>query len=159
MDDRLNVADVVVASKWSLYNLWSWQHADRDENDMLPLEEFGDYTRSYGYWSTSEYHKVWFQPQELFNETAESRVHTMYFYADDNALDTMVDIADEIESLLETCSVSLDDGELVCLPYTPQIITDVDGVDAIGLTADIFVDNDAWRQTLFDQYGAQVCTY
>ena len=156
MDDRLNIGDVVIPSKWSIYNLWNWQYAADDENDELQLEAFGDYTRSYGYWSSSEYHNVWFQPQELYNETAESRNHVMYFHADDDALDIMVDIADLIEDKLDFCSVSIDDGSTECLDTTPSIITDIEGEDPIGLTADIFVDNAAFREVLFNQYGAQV---
>ncbi len=60
MDDRLNVGDVLVASKWSIYNLWVWQDEDDDPNVPLPLEAFGDYDRTLGYWSSTQFGRVWY---------------------------------------------------------------------------------------------------
>eukprot|EP01083_Nonionella_stella_P158999 518139_1 len=152
MDDRLSIGDVLVASKWAIYNLWVWQDEDDDVDDPLPLEQFGDYDRNFGYWETVEYGRVWFQPQELFLEP-ETRTRTMFFNASEDALDTMKSIETDIESKLLQCVPDTDPQQ--CLTEAPQVFTSIEGDDVIGLTASIFVDSSSWRSKLFEMYGAQ----
>ncbi len=67
----------------------------------------------------------------------------------------MTSIADEVQDKLLSCS-SNQNNEEICLPTAPTLYTQIEGEPVIGLTADIFVDNSAWRARLFEQYSAQV---
>eukprot|EP01084_Bolivina_argentea_P135615 238941_1 len=151
MDDRLNIGDVVIPSRWAIYNLWYWQNANEGPNDALPLEEFGDSDREFGFWNTTEYQRVWFQPQELFLEP-EVRSRTHFFEVDEELLNVMKSIEEQIENDLIQC---IPNDETQCLSHKPLVYTSIEDKDVIGLTGDIFVDNAAWRTTLFEFYNAQ----
>merc|ERR1712113_439040 len=129
----MGIGDVLVASNWSIYNQWVWQDEDDDINTPLPMEQFGDYDRNFGYWQSSEYGRAWIQPQELYLEP-ERRTRTMFFNASQDAIDIMRDIQLDIESKLLHC---VPGDEQLCLGHKPKVYTSIDGEDVIGLTTSI----------------------
>jgi hypothetical protein len=65
-------------------------------NDSLPLEEFGSYTREFGYLHFGDYNNptgqrenylnnVWFQPEEVFPVTGTPEVREHHFWVPVNS--------------------------------------------------------------------------
>ncbi|KAL6984782.1 hypothetical protein U1Q18_018161 [Sarracenia purpurea var. burkii] len=125
--------------------------------DELALESNGDYTRKVGYLRFSDYsnetpengkpaenllNRVWYQPEEIFpvNGTPEVREHAFWVPADYHYFS----LAKNLQGMkLVGCVNS------TCLPRTP-IVTTVER----GISANVFVDNGAYRQFLRSKYNA-----
>ncbi|KAI3891793.1 hypothetical protein MKW92_003367 [Papaver armeniacum] len=158
-DSKLHVGDVVIPQYWSHTGLWNWQRFGDGPNDELALESNGDYTRKYGYLKFSDYktqnntkaknstasenllNNVWYQPEEIFpvDGTPEVRQHAFWVPVDGK----YYELAKKLEGMkLEGCVNS------TCLQRPPQVVR-----VARGCSADIFVDNAAYREFLHSKFN------
>lgn len=152
----LQIGDVTIPRYWAHTGLWNWQRYGNGPEDELSLESNGDYTRNVGYLKFSDYNnstkngdssenilnRVWYQPEEIFsvNGTPEVRQHAFWVPVNDH----YYEIAQKLEDLkLEECVNS------TCLPRTP-IVTRVER----GISANVFVDNSAYREFLNVKFNA-----
>ncbi|EEF48224.1 conserved hypothetical protein [Ricinus communis] len=128
-------------------------------DDQLPLESNGDYTRKIGFLDFSDYNNktdtklgkqsvdnllnnVWYQPEEIFpvNGVPEVRQHAFWVPVDKHYFK----IAKKVQGLkLEGCVNS------TCLPRTPVVVRVKKGV-----SANVFVDNSAYREFLNSKFNA-----
>ncbi|KAL3681287.1 hypothetical protein R1sor_024243 [Riccia sorocarpa] len=155
-DDNLHVGDVSIASSWVHTGLWVWQRAGNDENDELPLESDGDYTRKYGALNFKTYNiqtkrpgdrvdhnllnRVWLQPEEVFAVTGVPEVRDHLFYVP--VTKRYLEVAKPLENLeLQYCV------NQTCLDPKPKVV-----IGLRGAAASVFVDNAAFRNFLHDKY-------
>eukprot|EP00253_Pinus_taeda_P016721 PITA_16721 len=153
-NSSLQIGDVTVPRYWAHTGLWNWQRYGDGPNDELSLESDGDYTRKYGYLhfanfttpsdqnSSNLLNNVWYQPEEVFpvNGTPEVRQHAFWVPVDEH----YYQIAKSLESLkLEKCVNST-----TCLSNTPKAVR----VER-GASANVFVDNAAYRNFLYTKFN------
>ncbi|KAL0308595.1 UNVERIFIED_CONTAM: hypothetical protein Sradi_5801800, partial [Sesamum radiatum] len=127
-----------------------------DADDELALESSGDYTREIGFLKFSDYNnitnvsestdnflnRVWYQPEEIFSIDGhpEVRQHAFWVPVDTHYLS----IAKNLEGMkLERCVNS------TCLPRAPEVV-----MVERGVSANVFVDNAAYREFLRSQFNA-----
>lgn len=149
----LHVGDVTIPRQWAHTGLWMWQKYGEGENDELPMEENGDYTRDIGYLNFANYsapvgkhidnllNNLWFQPDEIFpvNGTPEAREHVFWIPVSQS----YYELAQKIENVkLDSCVNS------TCLSHEPRIVR----VER-GSSANIYVANAAYRSFLHDKFN------
>ncbi|KAF2303939.1 hypothetical protein P3X46_019430 [Hevea brasiliensis] len=154
----LQIGDVTIPQYWAHTGLWSWQRYGDGSNDELPLESNGDYTRKFGFLEFSDYNnkthakngksvenllnRVWFQPEETFpvNGIPEVRQHAYWVPVDKHYFQ----VAKKVQDLkLRGCVNS------TCLPRTPMVVR-----VKRGISANVFVDNGAYRGFLNSKFNA-----
>ncbi|XP_048227597.1 bark storage protein A [Ricinus communis] len=155
----LQIGDVTIPQYWAHTGLWNWQRYGDGPDDQLPLESNGDYTRKIGFLDFSDYNNktdtklgkqsvdnllnnVWYQPEEIFpvNGVPEVRQHAFWVPVDKHYFK----IAKKVQGLkLEGCVNS------TCLPRTPVVVRVKKGV-----SANVFVDNSAYREFLNSKFNA-----
>ncbi|KAK9273693.1 hypothetical protein L1049_018503 [Liquidambar formosana] len=151
-----NIGDVTIPQYWAHTGLWNWQRYGDGPDDELALEVNGDYTREIGYLKFANYttnvtncmdydnllNNVWYQPDEVFpiDGTPEEREHAFWV-----PVDTLYfEISKKLEGLeLEGCINST-----TCLSETPKVATVLRGT-----SADIYLDNAAYRSFIYDKFN------
>lgn len=149
----LHIGDVTIPRQWAHTGLWIWQKYGEGENDELPMEENGDYTRDIGYLNFANYlvpagkhidnllNNVWFQPDEIFpvNGTPEAREHVFWIPVSQS----YYELAQKIENVkLDSCV------NTTCLSHEPRIVR----VER-GCSANVFVANAAYKSFLHDKFN------
>ncbi|KAI3826077.1 hypothetical protein L1987_00119 [Smallanthus sonchifolius] len=148
----LNIGDVVIPQYWAHSALWSWQRYGNGQDDALPLEDNGDYTRDVGYLNIRNYstdsesdnflNNIWYQPEEIFpvDGTPEERQHVFWVPVEKHYFN----LAKTLESLtLEGCL-----NATTCLSTPPKVTT----VER-GTSASIYLDNAAYRSFIYDKFN------
>lgn len=153
-NSSLHIGDVTIPRYWAHTGLWNWQRYGDGPSDELSLESNGDYTRQIGYldfanFTTPSNHSsgnllnnVWYQPEEVFpvNGTPEVRQHAFWVPVDEH----YYQIAKSLETLkLEGCLNST-----TCLSNTPKAV-----LVERGSSANVFVDNAAYRNFLYTKFN------
>ncbi|XP_004299992.1 PREDICTED: bark storage protein A [Fragaria vesca subsp. vesca] len=150
-DPQLQIGDVTIPQYWAHTGLWNWQRFGDGPDDLLSLEPFGDYTRDVGYIKFSDYNNktvenslnnAWYQPEEIFPVfgTPEVRQHAFWVPVNRKYFALAQQLLDlKLESCVNT----------TCLPRTPIIMR----VER-GISANVFVDNRAYRQFLNTKFNA-----
>ncbi|KAF8034338.1 hypothetical protein BT93_C0592 [Corymbia citriodora subsp. variegata] len=153
----LQIGDVTVPQYWAHTGLWNWQRFGDGPNDELALESNGDYTREIGYLEFANYNnashsggevgnllnRVWYQPEEVFpiNGVPEVRQHIFWVPVDQS----YYGLSEKITDLkLGACANSS-----TCLPRAPRVAR----VER-GASANVFVDNRAYREFLSSKFDA-----
>lgn len=153
---NLQIGDVTIPKYWAHTGLWNWQRYGDGPDDELAFESNRDYTREIGFlkfsdynndtktctWSENLLNRVWYQPEEIFPVTGipEVRQHAFWVPVNNNYLS----LAEKFKDMkLEGCVNS------TCLPRTP-IVTKVER----GISANVFVDNSAYREFLYTKFNA-----
>ncbi|KAK7379991.1 hypothetical protein VNO78_32304 [Psophocarpus tetragonolobus] len=144
---KLQIGDVTIPQYWAHTGLWHWQRFG---------EVNGDFSREFGYLDFANYNsctkdfksgtnllnKVWYQAEEIFPVNGKPGVKQEVFWAPVD--DTYFKIARKLKSVkLESCV------NTTCLPKKP-IVTRVEK----GVTANVFVDNKAYREFLHSKFDA-----
>ncbi|XP_043704084.1 bark storage protein A isoform X2 [Telopea speciosissima] len=154
-NSQLQIGDVTIPQYWAHTGLWNWERYGEGVNDALSLESSGDYTRSIGFLNYSDYtvgktngnssanllNSVWYQPEEIFpvNGTPEVRQHAFWVPVNSNYFS----IAQKIGNItLGGCVNS------TCLPRKPEVF-----IVERGCSANVFVDNVAYRQFLNTKFN------
>ncbi|KAL3532471.1 hypothetical protein ACH5RR_005992 [Cinchona calisaya] len=148
---ELQIGDVTIPQYWAHLGLWNWQRFGDGPNDELALESNGDYTRKIGYLKFSDYNNntrddnllnnVWFQPEEVFPIDGYPEIRQHAFWIPVN--DPYFSLAMKLEGMeLGGCVNS------TCLPRTPKVIR----VER-GVSANVFVDNAAYRKFLHSNFN------
>ncbi|KAK9269392.1 hypothetical protein L1049_001165 [Liquidambar formosana] len=153
----LQIGDVTIPQFWAHTGLWNWQQRYGDgPEDELALESNGDYTRKIGYIKFSDYNNgttnqnssenllnnVWYQPEEIFPVagTPEVRQHAFWVPVDKHYFA----VAKKLEDMkLGNCVNS------TCLPRAPVVMR-----VQKGISANVFVDNGAYREFLYTKFNA-----
>ncbi|GLU09895.1 hypothetical protein SLE2022_267300 [Rubroshorea leprosula] len=152
----LQIGDVTIPRFWAHTGLWSWQRYGEGPNDELPLESNGDYTRKIGYLRFADYNNdtkvsnssdnllnnVWYQPEEIFpvDGTPEVRQHAFWVPVDEHYFATAERVKDiQLGRCVNT----------TCLPRSP-VVARVES----GISANVFVDNRAYREFLRSKFNA-----
>lgn len=152
----LQIGDVTIPQYWAHTGLWNWQRYGDGPKDELALESSGDYTRKIGYLEFSDYsngtangkpvgnflNNVWYQPEEIFPVygTPEVRQHAFWVPVDKHYFK----LAKKLEDLkLGSCV------NTTCLPRAPMVVRVKRGV-----SANVFVDNSAYRSYLNTKFNA-----
>ncbi|EAY73139.1 hypothetical protein OsI_01011 [Oryza sativa Indica Group] len=151
-DEGLQIGDVTIPEHWAHLSLWNWQrYGDGPENE-LPLEAAGDYTRDLGFLNFSDYtaagpspnelNSIWFQPEEIFpvSGTPEQRQHAFWVPVSSRYFS----LAEKLEGMELPACVNA----TTCLPRAPRV-TRV----RRGCSANVFLDNAAYRQFLRAKFG------
>ncbi|KAJ7973829.1 bark storage protein A [Quillaja saponaria] len=153
---ELQIGDVTIPKYWAHTGLWNWQRFGDGPDNELALEANGDYTRRVGYLKFANFnnytkpHKsmtnllnnVWYQPEEVFpvNGIPEVRQHAFWVPVDNKYFA----IARKLEGLKLGGCVNT-----TCLPRTPTVVR----VER-GVSANVFVDNSAYRELLYSKFNA-----
>ncbi|RDX79679.1 Bark storage protein A [Mucuna pruriens] len=144
---KLQIGDVTIPQYWAHTGLWHWQR--------LGVEN-GDFSRRFGYLEFGNYsnctedlksdrnvlNKVWYQPEEIFpvNGIPEAS-HEIFWVPVDN---TYFKIARKLKNVkLDSCV------NTTCLPRKPIVVRVEKGV-----SANVFVDNKAYREFLHSKFDA-----
>lgn len=155
---QLQIGDVTIPHYWAHTGLWNWQRWGDDADDELALESAGDYTREIGYLRFSDYNnnnttygsvstdnflnRVWYQPEEIFSVDGHPEVRQHAFWVPVDAL--YLSLAKNLEGMkLERCMNS------TCLPRAPEVV-----MVERGVSANVFVDNAAYREFLRSKFNA-----
>ncbi|KAJ4752529.1 5'-methylthioadenosine/S-adenosylhomocysteine nucleosidase [Rhynchospora pubera] len=152
-NSNLQIGDVTIPKYWAHTGLWNWQRYGFGPQDELAFEAFGDYTRQYGYLNFSDYdvdkkksgsylNSVWYQPEEVFpvTGTPEERQHAFWVEVDQSYY--------KLSEKLEGTNLTRCVNATTCLPRSP-IVARVDK----GCSANVFVDNAAYRQFLNTKFN------
>ncbi|XP_040375805.1 bark storage protein A [Oryza brachyantha] len=152
-DEGLQIGDVTIPEHWAHLSLWNWQrYGDGPENE-LPLEAAGDYTRELGFLNFSDYaaaghspnllNSIWYQPEEIFPVSGipEQRQHAFWVPVSKRYFA----LAEKLEGLELPACVN---ATTTCLPRAPRV-TRV----SRGCSANLFLDNAAYRQFLRAKFG------
>ncbi|KAK4415462.1 hypothetical protein Salat_2653600 [Sesamum alatum] len=153
---KLQIGDVTIPQYWAHSGLWNWQRWGDDADDELALESSGDYTREIGYLKFSDHNnntnnsestdnflnRVWYQPEEIFSSDGQPEVRQHAFWV---PVDTLyLSLAKKLEGMkLERCVNS------TCLPRAPEVV-----MVERGVSANVFVDNAAYREFLRSKFNA-----
>ncbi|KAL0374373.1 UNVERIFIED_CONTAM: hypothetical protein Sradi_3353000 [Sesamum radiatum] len=153
---QLQIGDVTIPHYWAHTGLWNWQRWGDDADDELALESTGDYTREIGFLKFSDYNnntnvsestdnflnRVWYQPEEIFSIDGQPEIRQHAFWV---PVDThYLSLAKNLEGMeLERCVNS------TCLPRAPEVV-----LVERGVTANVFVDNAAYRGFLRSKFNA-----
>lgn len=155
---QLQIGDVTIPQYWAHTGLWNWQRFGEGSNDELSLESNGDYTREIGYLEYANYNnatqseeeelgnllnRVWYQPEEVFpiGGVPEVRQHAFWVPVDRSYYGLSAKITD---LKLGACVNSS-----TCLPRAPRVVR----VER-GVSANVFVDNKAYREFLSSKFNA-----
>ncbi|XP_030448250.2 bark storage protein A-like [Syzygium oleosum] len=154
---QLQIGDVTIPQYWAHPGLWYWQRFGDGPNDELSLESNGDYTREIGYLEFANYNnvsqngeevanllnRVWYQPEEVFpiDGVPEVRQHAFWVPVDQRYYGLSAKITD---LKLGACVNSS-----TCLPREPRVVR----VER-GVSANVFVDNQAYREFLRSKFNA-----
>ncbi|ONK58947.1 uncharacterized protein A4U43_C08F1370 [Asparagus officinalis] len=135
-DDSISFGDVSVPKFVAFTGSWSWTKFGSKTKEEPPELRFGEYSiPSVGRNALSG---VEFKPEELYSvgkpmeEVFWMQVNPEWYR-----------VAEKLDVELQRCV-----NETYCLPETPKILP---GINAS--TADVFVDNAAFRQFLFEEFG------
>lgn len=132
----LTFGDVSIPKLVAFTGSWTWTRYGLKKNQESPELRFGEYnvpTHGYNLLSTVE-----FKPEELYSV---GKPMEKVFWVTVNQ--EWYGLAQKLEVELEKCV-----NTTYCLPETPKIVT---GLRAS--TADVFVDNAAYREFLFNEFG------
>ncbi|KAM7509540.1 hypothetical protein LguiA_019993 [Lonicera macranthoides] len=152
---ELQIGDVTIPQYWAHTGLWNWQRFGEGANDELSLESNGDFTRRIGYLKFSNYsapqneissdnllNSVWYQPEEIFPIDGQPEVRQHAFWVPVN--NKYFSIAKKLQGItLEGCVNS------TCLPRTPKVAR-----VKRGISANVFLDNAAYRRFLHSKFNA-----
>ncbi|XP_015898258.3 bark storage protein A [Ziziphus jujuba] len=151
---KLQIGDVTIPQYWAHTGLWNWQRFGDGAEDELALESNGDFTRKIGYLKFSDFNNptksfvpnllnnVWYQPEEIFPVSGipEARQHAFWVQVDPN----YYAVAKKLEDLkLGSCV------NQTCLPRSPIVVR-----VKRGISANVFVDNNAYGQFLNSKFNA-----
>lgn len=153
---NLQIGDVTIPQYWAHTGLWNWQRFGDGPDSELAFESDGDYTRKIGYLNITGFNNhtssgqadqnllnnVWYQPEEIFpvDGVPEVRQHAFWVPVDKHYFT----VSKKIKDLkLGQCVNS------TCLPRAPMVVR----VDR-GVSANVFVDNSAYRQFLYSKFNA-----
>ncbi|KAF8036287.1 hypothetical protein BT93_C2112 [Corymbia citriodora subsp. variegata] len=153
---NLQIGDVTIPQYWAHTGLWCWQRFGDGPNTELPFESNGDYTRKIGYLNITGFdnhtsngeadqnllNNVWYQPEEIYpvDGVPEVRQHAFWVPVDKHYFAVSKNIKD---LKLGQCVNS------TCLPRAPMVVR----VER-GVSANVFVDNSAYRQFLYSKFNA-----
>ncbi|CAN6456552.1 unnamed protein product [Victoria cruziana] len=151
----LQIGDVTIPQFWAHTGLWNWQRYGDGPDDYLPLESNGDYTRELGHLHFADFNNytenegppsnllnsVWYQPEEVFpiDGTPEVRQHAFWIPVNREYFDVSKKLKDV---KLKRCLNST-----TCLPRQPVATT-----VSRGTSANMFVDNAAYRAFLYSKF-------
>ncbi|KAL4317033.1 bark storage protein A [Arachis ipaensis] len=160
LNPNLQIGDVTIPKYWAHTGLWNWQRFGDGPNDELALEVNGDYSRKYGYLKFSNYNNytkdsnyskpvrnllnnVWYQAEEIFpvNGVPEVRQHAFWVPVHKKYY--------QIAKKLKNVKLSGCVNTTTCLPRNPSVVR-----VKKGITANVFVDNQAYREFLNSKFGA-----
>ncbi|XP_031272291.1 bark storage protein A-like [Pistacia vera] len=156
-NSQLQIGDVTIPRYWAHTGLWNWQRYGNGPDDELAFESDGDYTRSIGYLKFSDYNNgtkkdnsssdnllnnIWYQPEEIFPVygTPEERQHLFWVPVDKHYFS----VAKRLKSLKLGGCVNE-----TCLPRTPMVVR-----VRRGISANVLLDNSAYRQFLNSKFNA-----
>ncbi|XP_030448251.2 bark storage protein A-like [Syzygium oleosum] len=154
---QLQIGDVTIPQYWAHTGLWNWQRFGDGPEHELAFESNGDDTREFGYLEFSDYNnvsqngegvgnflnRVWYQREEVFpiDGVPEVRQHAFWVPVDQSYYGLSAKITD---LKLGACVNSS-----TCLPRSPRVVR----VER-GVTANVFVDNKAYREFLRSKFNA-----
>lgn len=154
-DPQLQIADVIIPHYWAHSGLWYWQRHGDGPSDELAFESIGDFTRKIGYLNISEYetnpnysdnllNNLWYQPEEIYSTDGEpdNRQHAFWVPVDEFYYSLFQNQEDSF--FLRRCVNST-----TCLPRPPKLVR----VER-GMSANVFVDNVAYRDFLHSKFNA-----
>lgn len=135
-NNSLSFGDVSVMKNVAFTGSWKWK-AFKSETGQLPELDFGAF--NFPVRGKNLLAKVEFTPSQLYS--AGKPMEELFWLPVDSE---WFDIATQLQDLeLQRCL-----NDTYCLPETPKVI-----VGLRGSTADIFLDNAAYREFLFKQFN------
>ncbi|XP_010047917.2 bark storage protein A [Eucalyptus grandis] len=154
---QLQIGDVTIPQYWAHTGLWNWQRFGDGPDDELAFESSGDDTREFGYLEFDDYNnatrngegvgnflnRVWHQREEVFPIDGVPEVRQLAFWVPVDK--SYYKLSTKITDLkLEACVNSS-----TCLPRTPRVV-----MVERGVSANVFVDNRAYREFLSSKFNA-----
>nr|KYP66957.1 Bark storage protein A [Cajanus cajan] len=145
---KLQIGDVTIPQYWAHTGLWRWQRLgeiDGDFSRKFGNLEFADYSncsKDFEPKNTNLLSKVWYQAEEIYPVNGNTEVnHDIFWVPVDK---TYFKIARNLKNVkLDSCV------NTTCLPRKP-VVTRVEK----GVTANVFVDNKAYREFLHSKFDA-----
>ncbi|KAK7318964.1 hypothetical protein RJT34_03673 [Clitoria ternatea] len=153
----LHIGDVVIPEFWAHLTLWNWQRYGQGPDDMLSLEEQGDFTREIGYLRFADFtsnisadsevdnqlNNIWYQPEEIFpiDGIPEKRQHAFWVPVDSKYY--------EIAKKLQDVELSRCVNATTCLSVQPKV-----SLVPTGISHSLYLDNAAYTRFLFKKFRA-----
>lgn len=147
LNSRFQIGDVTIPQYWAHTGLWHWQRFGEDIGDFrtelgyLKFANYNNYTKH----SKSEenlLNKVWYQPERIFPVDGTPEVWQPAFWVPVDK--TYFEIARKLKNVeLSSCV------NTTCLPRKPIVARVKKGV-----SANVFVDNKAYRDHLNCKFDA-----
>ncbi|KAM7512855.1 hypothetical protein LguiB_011730 [Lonicera macranthoides] len=152
---QLQIGDVTIPQFWAHTGLWNWQRYGQGPDDELAFESSGYFTRRIGYLNFSNYsplqkgkssdnllNSVWYQPEEILPIDGYPEIRQHAFWVPVNK--QYFSLAKKLEDMkLDRCV------NFTCLPKRPQVVR-----VKRGISANVFVDNGAYRKFLHSKFNA-----
>ncbi|CAM8985048.1 unnamed protein product [Rhodiola kirilowii] len=135
-NDSLNIGDVSIMEYVAFTGSWKWKEFKSDASKLTELK-FGDY--DFPTKGENLLGKIKFTPQQLY--TNEKPMQEVFWLAIEPKWFKMAASVKDIE-LIQCLNKTF------CLPEKPKVVAGLRGA-----TADIFVDNAAFRDFLFDKFN------
>ncbi|KAJ6986739.1 bark storage protein A [Populus alba x Populus x berolinensis] len=142
INNSMSIGDVSIPKQFANTGLWNWLNPKGavDPDDVAQLE-VGKYNVPKGD-GVNLLGKLSYSPEQLFSVSREPNDATTLFWA--GVSQHWLKLASSLEGMeLEKCVNSS-----LCLPQKPKLV-----VGLKGSTADIFVDNAAYRDFLYKAFG------
>ncbi|KAL6890574.1 hypothetical protein ACP4OV_008829 [Aristida adscensionis] len=155
-NEDLQIGDVTIPEYWAHLSLWNWQRRGDGPANELPLEAAGDYTREFGFLNFSDYtigqgnpelsanklNSIWYQPEEIFPASGEPERRHHAFWV--RVSERYYALAEKLEGMELPACVNA----TTCLPRAPRVVR-----VSRGCSANVFVDNAAYRQFVRSKFG------
>ncbi|XP_050903371.1 bark storage protein A [Lathyrus oleraceus] len=147
VNSKFQVGDVTIPQFWAHTGLWHWQRIGEDNGDFgrdfdyLKFSNYNNYTK-HSKSVENLLNKVWYEPEQIFpvDGTPEVKQHVFWVPVDKNYFE----IARKLKNVeLNSCV------NKTCLPRKPMVVRVKKGV-----SANVFVDNKAYRDHLKSKFDA-----
>ncbi|KAK7272708.1 hypothetical protein RJT34_29493 [Clitoria ternatea] len=144
---KLQIGDVTIPQYWAHTGLWHWQRlgeVNGDFNTSFGNLKFANFNNDSNHFNsvTNLLNKVWYQPEEIFPVNGTPEVsHDIFWVPVDK---TYFKIARNLKNVKLSSCVNK-----TCLPRKPIVVRVEKGV-----TANVFVDNKAYREFLNSKFDA-----
>ncbi|KEH27142.1 bark storage-like protein [Medicago truncatula] len=147
VNSKFQIGDVTIPQYWAHTGLWHWQRFGEDKGDFstelgyLKFANYNNYTKHYKL-EDNLLNKVWYQPERIFPIDGTPEVWQPAFWVPVDK--TYFEIARKLKNVELSICVNT-----TCLPRKPMVVRVKKGV-----SANMFVDNKAYRDHLNSKFDA-----
>ncbi|XP_010520777.1 PREDICTED: bark storage protein A-like isoform X2 [Tarenaya hassleriana] len=142
LNNSMSIGDVTIPKQIASVGLWDWLNPGKtDGGQDVAFLDIGSYSVPQGDGSVNELGTIRYNYEELYSKSGKTNTPQKKFWINTNS--QWLHLASDLEGmeLLQCVNSSL------CLPQKPKLV-----VGLKGATANVFVDNAAYRNFLYNTF-------